>query len=156
MDDDESTKVPLFEHLTRSFQYIVTHKGPHELPLIGRADWNDCLNLNCFSDTPGEPFQTTGPSEGPVAQSVLIAGMFVKYGKEYAQLCRLTGKDDLAANALKEVDTMYAAILKDGWDGEWFLRAYDAKSSEDRLSPVRGGTDLHRAAGLLCTRRCRY
>ena len=129
-DNDESTKVPLFEHLTRSFQYIVTHKGPHELPLIGRADWNDCLNLNCFSDTPGEPFQTTGPSEGPVAESVFIAGMFVKYGKEYAQLCRLTGKDDLAANALKEVDTMYAAILKDGWDGEWFLRAYDAKSQK--------------------------
>ena len=129
-DNDESLAAPLFEHLTRSFRYIVEHKGPHRLPLIGRADWNDCLNLNCFSDTPGEPFQTTGPSEGPVAESVFIAGMFVKYGREYAELCRRLGKDKLAADALKEVDEMYAAILKDGWDGEWFIRAYDAQSQK--------------------------
>ena len=37
------------------------------LPLIGRADWNDCLNLNCFSDTPGQSFQTTTNKEGKVA-----------------------------------------------------------------------------------------
>ncbi len=66
-DSDPDTAVPLFEHLNRSFNYIVTHKGPHDLPLIGRADWNDCLNLNCFSSEPGESFQTTGPSEGPVS-----------------------------------------------------------------------------------------
>ncbi len=129
-DNDESKAAPLFEHLTRSFNYIVTHKGPHRLPLIGRADWNDCLNLNCFSDTPGEPFQTTGPSEGPVAESVFVAGMFVKYGQEYARLCRLLGKETLAEDAEREVADMYDAILKDGWDGEWFLRAYDANSEK--------------------------
>ena len=129
-DNDEATAAPLFEHLTRSFRYIVDHKGPHDLPLIGRADWNDCLNLNCFSDTPGEPFQTTGPSEGPVAESVFIAGMFVKYGREYAELCHRLGKEKLAKDALDEVDKMYAAILKDGWDGEWFIRAYDAQSQK--------------------------
>ena len=129
-DNDEATAAPLFEHLTRSFRYIVDHKGPHGLPLIGRADWNDCLNLNCFSDTPGEPFQTTGPSEGPVAESVFIAGMFVKYGREYAELCHRLGKEKLAKDALDEVDKMYSAILKDGWDGEWFIRAYDAQSQK--------------------------
>jgi cellobiose phosphorylase len=129
-DNDESKAAPLFEHLSRSFHYIVTHKGPHGLPLIGRADWNDCLNLNCFSDTPGEPFQTTGPSEGPVAESVFIAGMFVKYGREYAKICQLLGKDELAADALKEVDAMYAAVLDAGWDGEWFVRAYDAQGEK--------------------------
>ena len=85
-DNDFSVATSLFEHLTRSFNYTVNHKGPHNLPLIGRADWNDCLNLNCFSKEPGESFQTFGPSEGPVAESVFIAGMFVKYGKEYADL----------------------------------------------------------------------
>jgi len=127
-DNNESIAAPLFEHLTRSFNYIVTHKGPHGLPLIGRADWNDCLNLNCFSDTPGESFQTTGPSEGPVAESVFIAGMFVKYGREYAELCRLLDKNDLADSAEKEVQAMYDAVLDAGWDGEWFVRAYDAQS----------------------------
>ena len=86
------TQQPLLEHLKRSFNFTATHKGPHGLPLIGRADWNDCLNLNCFSAEPGESFQTFGPSEGPVAESVFIAGMFVKYGEEYAQLVSLLGK----------------------------------------------------------------
>lgn len=125
-DNDMSVAKPLMEHLKRSFDYIVNHKGPHALPLIGRADWNDCLNLNCFSEHPGESFQTFGPSEGPVAESVFIAGMFVKYGEEYAQLCELLEDTAEADRARREVKTMYDAILKDGWDGEWFTRAYDA------------------------------
>ena len=129
-DNDLSVAQPLMEHLKRSFDYIVNHKGPHDLPLIGRADWNDCLNLNCFSEHPGESFQTFGPSEGPVAESVFIAGMFVKYGEEYAQLCELQGDDSEAARARAEVQKMYDAILKDGWDGDWFVRAYDAYSKK--------------------------
>ena len=125
-DNDPALAKPLMEHLRRSFQYTVTHKGPHALPLIGRADWNDCLNLNCFSTEPGESFQTFGPNEGPVAESVFIAGMFVKYGEEYAVLCDHMGLIDEAAAARKEVKTMYDAVLNAGWDGEWFRRAYDA------------------------------
>ncbi len=125
-DNDMSVAKPLMEHLKRSFDYIVNHKGPHDLPLIGRADWNDCLNLNCFSEHPGESFQTFGPSEGPVAESVFIAGMFVKYGEEYAQLCELMNDQAEADRARAEVQKMYDAVLKDGWDGDWFVRAYDA------------------------------
>ena len=125
--DNDSTKAqPLMEHLKRSFDFTVTHLGPHKLPLIGRADWNDCLNLNCFSAEPGEPFQTTGPSEGPVAESIFIAAMFVKYGKEYAAICRRRGNEEEAVYAEKEVEKVYQAVLDAGWDGEWFLRAYDA------------------------------
>ena len=129
-DNDASKAQPLLEHLRRSFDYIVTHKGPHDLPLIGRADWNDCLNLNCFSAHPGESFQTFGPSEGPVAESVFIAGMFVKYGQEYADLCELMGDAAEAKRAREEVVRMNEAVLKNGWDGEWFLRAYDAYSNK--------------------------
>ena len=128
-DNDSSKAAPLMEHLRRSFNYTVTHKGPHKLPLIGRADWNDCLNLNCFSEEPGESFQTTGPSEGPVAESVFIAGMFVKYGKEYAELCRHVGLPDEAANVEKEIALMEEAVIDAGWDGDWFMRAYDAYSN---------------------------
>ena len=123
---DDGGEGTLFEHLTRSFRFTVTHKGPHRLPLIGRADWNDCLNLNCFSTQPGESFQTFGPSEGPVAESVFIGGMFVRYGEEYAQLAEIMGEEETAENARREVKLMYDAILDAGWDGDWFLRAYDA------------------------------
>ena len=138
-DNDMSVAAPLMDHLKRSLDYIINHKGPHNLPLIGRADWNDCLNLNCFSAHPGESFQTFGPSEGPVAESVFIAGMFVKYGEEYAQLCELMGDADEAARARKEVQAMYDAILKDGWDGDWFVRAYDAYSHKVGSKECREG-----------------
>ena len=127
-NNDETNCATLMEHLRRSLSYTINHKGPHGLPLIGRADWNDCLNLNCFSTEPGESFQTFGPSEGPIAESVFIAGMFVKYGREYSDICRSIGLNNEASVVLEEVSTMYSNILKNGWDGEWFLRAYDASS----------------------------
>ena len=114
------------EHLRRSVNYTMTHLGPHKLPLIGRADWNDCLNLNCFSAHPGESFQITGPSEGPVAESVFIGGMFVKYGTAYARLCIRLGLVDEAAKVTAAVEEMNAVCLSAGWDGAWFRRAYDA------------------------------
>ncbi|SEA17874.1 cellobiose phosphorylase [Lachnospiraceae bacterium NK3A20] len=128
-DNDMSVATTLMEHLKRSFDFTVTHKGPHGLPLIGRADWNDCLNLNCFSEHPGESFQTFGPSEGPVAESVFIAGMFVKYGREYAELNEFLGHQDEADRARAEVRKVYDAVETAGWDGEWFIRAFDAHSN---------------------------
>ena len=129
-DNDMSVAKTLMGHLKCSFDFTATHKGPHGLPLIGRADWNDCLNLNCFSEHPGESFQTFGPSEGPVAESVFIAGMFVKYGEEYAQLAELLGDDAEAKRAREEVKKVYDATCTAGWDGEWFVRAYDANSNK--------------------------
>ena len=125
-DNDHSKAAPLMEHLRRSFCFTTTHLGPHSLPLIGRADWNDCLNLNCFSEEPGESFQTFGPSEGPVAESVFIAGMYVKYGNEYADICDHLGLKDEAADVRSKVSDMTKAVESAGWDGEWFIRAFDA------------------------------
>ncbi len=124
-DNDDATATTLFEHLTRSLNYTLANLGPHGLPLIGRADWNDCLNLNCFSETPGESFQTCANFESGKAESVFIAAMFVKYGNEYAELCRHIGNDGEAERAEKAAKDMYQAVLESGWDGEWFLRAYD-------------------------------
>ena len=119
----------LMEHLEVSFGHVVNNLGPHGLPLIGRADWNDCLNLNCFSDTPDESFQTFSNPNAPddrVAESVLIAGMFVAIGPELVALQKRRGDESGAKKSQEAIDAMNAAILKDGWDGEWFVRAYDA------------------------------
>ena len=158
-DNQPGTEVSLFEHLRISFNHVVNNLGPHMLPLIGRADWNDCLNLNCFSWDPNESFQTTeNVSEGTKAESLMIAGLFVVTGKDYVALCNKieelkngkieelkNGKIEVegwnknfnssilqsfnfsaeAARMQAAVDAMVDAVKKHGWDGEWYLRAYD-------------------------------
>ncbi len=125
-DNRPGSEVPLMEHLKVSLDHVVANLGPHGLPLIGRADWNDCLNLNCFSSDPDESYQTTeNRTEGSKAESLMIAGLFVVEGREYAELCRHIGLDDEAERAEKLVADMEHAVMTYGWDGEWFLRAYD-------------------------------
>ncbi|MCF0190917.1 MAG: glycosyl transferase [Marinilabiliaceae bacterium] len=125
-DNVEGSEVSLFEHLRVSFNHVVENLGPHMLPLIGRADWNDCLNLNCFSWDPNESFQTTeNKNEGSKAESLMIAGLFVVTGRDYVELCQKTGRNDEASRAQKFIDNMVEAVKKHGWDGEWYLRAYD-------------------------------
>ncbi|HEY8923468.1 MAG TPA: glycosyl transferase [Polyangia bacterium] len=124
-DNDPKSSATLFEHLKRSFHHVLNNLGPHGLPLIGRADWNDCLNLNCFSETPDESFQTTGNRTGRTAESVFIAGMFVGVAPDYAYLARKRGQADEAKVAEAEAAKMSDVVLKHGWDGAWFLRAYD-------------------------------
>lgn len=129
-DCDKNNTATLLEHLKRSFYHVVNNLGPHKLPLIGRADWNDCLNLNCFSKNPGESFQTTGPSDGPIAESIFIAGMFVYIGKSYIDLLNHLGLKDEAKIAQGHVDNMYKSVINHGYDGEWFIRAYDAQGKK--------------------------
>jgi cellobiose phosphorylase len=124
-DNQEGTSTPLYEHLTRSMAYTVDRLGPRGLPLIGRADWNDCLNLNCFSDTPGESFQTTENREGGEAQSVFIAGLFVCAAQEMVGLAEARGLTGEADSYRAAGEKMSATILEHGWDGAWFRRAYD-------------------------------
>jgi len=128
--DDEEGDFDHFEHLRRAFEHVVNRLGPHGLPLIGRADWNDCLNLNCFSEDPNESYQTTQRGDSDVAESLMIAGQFVLYGQEFVTLCQLTDRKQLAAWAQTQIDTMIKAINAHGWDGQWFLRAYDARGKK--------------------------
>ena len=124
-DNSETNKATMYEHLRRSYNYIPNHMGPHGLPLIGRADWNDCLNLNCFSTNPNDSFQTCTNKEGKNAESVMIAQMFVYVTPDYAAMCRLMGDEAEAKRAEELCKKMEEAICTAGWDGEWYLRAYD-------------------------------
>ena len=127
-NNDETKAKSLLEHLRRSIGYTISHKGPHGLPLIGRADWNDCLNLNCFSSTPGESFQTCSNFESGKAESVFIAGLFVKYAKQYVEILSHLGLEEEKKEIEKEISLMTETVESAGWDGEWFIRAYDAFS----------------------------
>ena len=125
-DNGGGAPATMFEHLRRSFNHVVENLGPHGLPLIGHADWNDCLNLNCFSTDPDESFQTSVSRDGRTAESVMIAGMFVLIGEDFVQMCRRTGRGGVADEAQTRVQAMRAAIVDHGWDGGWFLRAFDS------------------------------
>ena len=133
-DNQPGSEMPLFEHLQRSIQYTLDRLGPHGLPLIGRADWNDCLNLNCFSEAPGQSFQTTTIKDGKVAESVFIAGLFVLAAREMVALTSMMkvarGNSFLSSHSSLDVERairkMELAIWQHGWDGDWFRRAYDA------------------------------
>jgi cellobiose phosphorylase len=124
-DNAPGSEQPLADHLWRAIDYTIERLGPHGLPLIGRADWNDCLNLNCFSDTPGESFQTTANREGGVAESVFIAGLFVLAAEEWAAIAERRGDPAEAARTRSAAADMVAAVDAHGWDGAWFRRAYD-------------------------------
>ena len=124
-ENEPSSEQPLYEHLRRSLSYTLERLGPHGLPLIGRADWNDCLNLNCFSDTPGQSFQTTTNKDGKVAESVFIAGLFVLAAKELAAIATHRKLNNEAKYYLAEAAKMEKTVYAHGWDGKWFVRAYD-------------------------------
>ncbi|MBE5881567.1 MAG: glycosyl transferase [Lachnospiraceae bacterium] len=136
-DNDMSIAQTMLDHLKVSFYHIVENLGPHGLPLAMRADWNDCINLSCFSDTPGESFQTyTNPKfaeEGgysKVAESAFVAALFTYAGPNYVAILKHLGKDDEAAKAQAEIDKMMANMMEHAWDGDWFLRAYDANGNK--------------------------
>jgi cellobiose phosphorylase len=124
-DNQPGSETSLYEHLRRSLQYTVDRLGPHNLPLIGRADWNDCLNLNCFSETPGQSFQTTTNKDGKVAESVFIGGLFVLAAEEFAALDTLLGRGADSQYFLNAAGEMRGTVMSAGWDGDWFRRAYD-------------------------------
>jgi len=125
--DKNQKKATILDHLELSLRYTEHNLGPHGLPLIGHADWNDCLNLNCFSSTPGESFQCAGDIRGSRAESVMIAGLYCAACTEMAGLYEFLGQAEAARAILRRAETMRGAIVKHGWDGGWFLRAYDAR-----------------------------
>ena len=136
-DNDESKAKTMMDHLEKSFFHVVENVGPHGLPLAMRADWNDCINLSCYSDTPGESFQTyTNPkfkAEGgysKVAESAFVGALFTYAGPNYVQILNHLGKTDEAAKAQAEIDKMKKVMMDSAWDGDWFLRAYDAEGKK--------------------------
>jgi cellobiose phosphorylase len=128
--NDETNVDTLYEHLRRSFHYTLNNLGPHKLPLIGRADWNDCLNLNIASGDADVSSQTGALGEARIAESVMIAGMFVFIGREYVVINQKLGKTEEVEVARRHILEMEQAVIQYGWDGEWYLRAYDATGTK--------------------------
>lgn len=126
-DHKEELAAPLYDHLIKSYEKVAKNLGPNGLPLIGRADWNDCLNLNTFSTDPNESFQTAGDGLGKVAESVFIAGLFCYAVPELVTIAKRRGDKETAAEAATSIKAIERAVMSAGWDGLWYRRAYDAQ-----------------------------
>ncbi len=149
-ENKPGSEASLLAHLERAVQYTLDNIGPHGLPLIGRADWNDCLNLNTFSDKPGESFQTTTNRDGKIAESVVIAALFTMAAKELADITQHLGMTDEAKRLRGLAEGMAATTRRFGWDGEWFLRAYDHYGNPVGSKSNREGRIFIEPQGLCC------
>lgn len=128
--DRPGSRDNLLHHLETSIAYTLRERGPHGLPLIGHADWNDCLNLNCFSKEPNESFQTAGDVAGSKAESVMIAGLFLYAARDLADLYTWLKRPADAARLRAAHRDMLAVVEKEAWDGAWYLRAFDAAGNK--------------------------
>jgi cellobiose phosphorylase len=98
----------LFEHCRRAIEKATTH-GPHGLPLIGTGDWNDGMNRVGV--------------EG-IGESVWLGWFLVDVCKKFADVCDRRGLNDLADQYRDRARRTAATIEENGWDGEWYRRAY--------------------------------
>ncbi len=101
-DQGEAT---VFGHLRRALEFNLERTGKHGLPCGLLADWNDCLRLGYYGESPFVAFQ-------------VCLGLSV-----YAEIAERQGKPAEAAWALEQRKKMEANIQASTWDGEWFIWA---------------------------------
>ncbi len=98
------------EHMERAIAFTLAHRGPHGLPRLGFADWDDTMNLDHGSGK---------------AESVWTAMQFCRAMLDLADLASFLGRETDAARFRALHGEMATAIQQHGWDGDWYLRAFD-------------------------------
>ncbi len=97
-------QTPVMEHLERALRFTERHLGANGLPLLGRADWNDCLNA----------------FEG--AESLFTAGLYCAAAKSIESLHLARDDKRAARRAARRHAAMAERINRVGWDGKWYVR----------------------------------
>ena len=145
-DNDAAKAQPLMEHLRRSFNFTCTHLSPRSA--AHRACGLERLpEPELLLRAPGREFPDHRAQRGPVAESVFIAGMFVKYGHEYAELCDHLGLDTEASAARQSIDAVEQAVLTAGWMARGSAVPTMLSATPSAARSARG-SDLYRAAGM--------
>lgn len=112
----------LYNHLVRACEYSFKKVGRHKLPLMGYADWNDCLN-----------------NMGPGAESVWVAELLCYSLKELFKLAQVSGKGKDVKKFIQLALKMQDIINRVAWDGDWYIRAFDTKGRPVGSSSCREG-----------------
>ncbi|MGM0459097.1 MAG: GH36-type glycosyl hydrolase domain-containing protein [Bacteroidota bacterium] len=98
----------IYEHCCRAID-ISLKFGDHGLPLMGAGDWNDGMNR---------------VGEHGKGESVWL-GFFI-YGilNRFSDFAQQRGDTERAAHYKDIADTLKTSLNSQGWDGEWYLRAF--------------------------------
>lgn len=100
---------PLFEHCQRALDR--GHRlGIHGLPLMGSGDWNDGMNRI---------------GEHGRGESIWLAWFLIATIDGFVRLCPLAGRPELADPWTARSRAMAVAVETAGWDGDWYIRAFD-------------------------------
>lgn len=100
----------VWEHMQRAVRFTLEHRGPHGLPRVGFADWDDTLNVDHGSGK---------------AESVWCAMQFCRAALDVAELAEELGRRDEAEGYREQARAMAAAVDEHAWDGAWYARAFD-------------------------------
>ncbi len=111
--DGKSAKI--IDRFDAILNFIRTHLGSHGLPLFGRGDWNDTLDY-------------IGGEDG--GESVWGGMFYVAMLNKLIELARFIRCDDLEEKTKVLRDQLVSAINEWCWDGDWYIRAFGAKSKK--------------------------
>lgn len=98
----------VLDHLRRAIEFTWRDVGAHGLPLLGFADWNDTVNLR----------------RG--AESLFTANLFGRALLEMIELSQHLGDEESTARYRRYYETMKQRVNEHAWDGEWYVRYFDA------------------------------
>ena len=105
---NDGTVGTVYEHLSRSVEYLYNFTGHHGLVRIWGGDWNDCMN--------------TAGIEGK-GVSIWLSIAWYRANKVFAELAELYGRADDAKLAYERGEIMRDRIEEFGWDGEYYIDA---------------------------------
>jgi cellobiose phosphorylase len=101
----------VLDHMRRAIEFTQDNVGAHGLPLLGFADWNDSVNLRAG------------------AESLFAANLYGKALLEMIELARHLGDAEGVAQYTAYYETMKQRVNEHAWDGEWYVRYFDADGS---------------------------
>jgi cyclic beta-1,2-glucan synthetase len=132
-------RATVYEHCMRALRKACT-SGPHDLPLMGCGDWNDGMNRVGI---------------GGRGESVWLGWFLITTSRAFAEHAEARGDAAAAAELRAHADGYVTALERDGWDGEWYRRAYfddgtplgSSTSEECRIDSIAQSWSIISAAG---------
>ena len=100
--------VSIYEHCVLALRRACT-SGSRGLPLMGIGDWNDGMSR---------------VGVGGRGESVWLAWFLASTLRRFAPFADARGDADTASWMRAQADSYAAAVEAEGWDGEWYRRAY--------------------------------